>query len=222
MKHTMHYCPKLLPYLKWRWENGWENQNQEKCMVIATRLRGLSCCNGRQGFSFPSMSLTVLHHATHSLLSLCVVRIPLPVFRPPSDPPLPTMSLFLSTHSSLLVSLSLSLFLPLFMCLLKLSDLLLTPSSSTQPAHSVLWDELWLILSLHPSPPSLVTYLPFCSSLQVSLSLPCSHKLTDVWVAATWARAGRGKKLDWRIKHKTKVGDGKHDDVQAHDRLPSA
>lgn len=71
---------------------------------------------------------------------------------------------------SLFFSLSLSLFLPLFMCLLKLSDLLLTPSSSTQPAHSVLWDELWLILSLHPSPPSLVTYLPFCSSLQVSLS----------------------------------------------------
>lgn len=142
-------------------------------MVIATRLRGLICCNGRQGFSFPSTSLPVLHHATHSLLSLCVMRIPLPVFRPlqihPSQQCLSFCSPILSI-SSLSLFLCLSLFLPLFMCLLKLSDLLLTPSSSTQPAHSVLWDELWLILSLHPSPPSLVTYLPFCSSLQVSLS----------------------------------------------------
>ena len=75
--------------------------------------------------------------------------------------PSTSISLSPSTHFEVLalcLSLSPSLFfLPLLMCLLKLSGLLLTPSSSTQPTHSVLWDELWLILSLLPSPSSLVT-----------------------------------------------------------------
>lgn len=89
------------------------------------------------------------------------------------------------------------------MCLLKLSDLLLTPSSSTQPAHSVLWDALWLILSLHPSPPSLVTYLPFCSSLQVSLSPLLSQTNGCIVLCYVWGNMKKEheeKKKDWRIK----------------------
>lgn len=79
----------------------------------------------------------VLRHATHPLtpfsLALCATRTPLPVLTlvPPPD----------DASQSKYYPLPLK-FLPLCMCLLKLSDLLLTPSSSTQPAHSVLWDEL--------------------------------------------------------------------------------
>lgn len=138
-------------------------------------------CSGRQGFSFSIyVFFSVLLPATPSLVSLSVLwGYPfLPSTPSTSTPPI---NISLSIHPLLsLSSVSLSLFLPLLMCLLKLSGLLLTPSSSTQPAHSVLWDELWLILSLLPSPPSLVTYLPFCSSLQVSLSLLLSLVITYV------------------------------------------
>lgn len=74
-------------------------------------------------------------------------------FQPLSCQPLPSMSLFILPalgRSSLTLSTR----------LLKLSEQLLTPSSSTQQAHSVLWDELWLTPFLSPlHPPYLPTYL---------------------------------------------------------------
>lgn len=81
--------------------------------------------------------------------SFYVMRIPLPT----SFMPTPPMSFFILPAlgwSSLTLSTR----------LLKLSDQLLTPSSSTQQAHSVLWDELWLTPFLSPlHPPYLPTYL---------------------------------------------------------------
>lgn len=81
--------------------------------------------------------------------SFYVMRIPLPT----SFMAAPPMSFFILPalgRSSLTLSTR----------LLKLSDQLLTPSSSTQQAHSVLWDELWLTPFLSPlHPPYLPTYL---------------------------------------------------------------
>lgn len=63
-----------------------------------------------------------------------VMRIPLPTFH--SFRTNPSHVLLYPTGSKLKLSLT------LLIRLLKLSDRLLTPSSSTRPAHSVLWDEL--------------------------------------------------------------------------------
>lgn len=179
---------------------------------------------------FPSMSLSVLLPATPSLSLSVSVRIPLPAIHPLHiNPSHQYLSLSLSIHPLWSVSsLSLSLFLPLLMCLLKLSGLLLTPSSSTQPAHSVLWDELWLILSLLPSPPSLVTYLPFCSSLQVSPSLSValtSYNLCIV-LCCVWGNIQKvcgENKSDWRIRTQGESGWWRERCVgQANNSLPSA
>lgn len=92
--------------------------------------------------------------------SFYVMRIPLPT----SFMPTPPMSFFILPalgRSSLTLSTR----------LLKLSDQLLTPSSSTQQAHAVLWDELWLTPFFSPlHRPYLPTYLP--TFLQLSLVLP--------------------------------------------------
>lgn len=124
----------------------------------------------KTGFLFFYLRLSVPLPTTSSLISLCVMRIPLSCLPLLLHHHLPSESLSPST-------LVLALFLSLLICVLKLSDLLLTPSSSTQPAHSLLWDELWLILSLIPFLPTLPCYLP--TLMQLSPSLPLSVALTS-------------------------------------------
>lgn len=71
--------------------------------------------------------------------------------------------------------------LPLSTRLLKLSDQLLTPSSSTQQAHSVLWDELWLTAFLSPlHHPYLPTYLSAALSYSPPCHFPQREKLQSV------------------------------------------
>lgn len=115
-----------------------------------------------QGF----FHLCISPHFCHLFLVLYYEDTP--SYLPPSFILTRPMSLFL------LPTLNQST-LSLIIRLLKLSSRLLTPSSSTQQAHSVLWDELWLIL-FRPSPPSLFTYLP--TFLQLSLILPPSLPLS--------------------------------------------
>lgn len=73
-----------------------------------------------------------------------------------APPPHPSIQLALSAHDKCL--LSFAPFLPLLMCLLKLSALLLTPSSSTVSPLSPVGRAM--THSLPPSLPVLVTYLP--------------------------------------------------------------
>lgn len=101
------------------------------------------------------LSLSVSLPPLHWFLSV-TVRLPLPAFRPLHINP---SHQYLALHPpTMWYWLYVSPFSSSFNVSFKLSGLLLTPSSSTQPTHSVLWDELWLILSLLHSPSSLVTY----------------------------------------------------------------
>lgn len=131
-----------------------------------TKLNEITWMKRKTGFLFFHLRLSLHPPPCHPLSSSIQCNEDTPSCLPPptSTPP---FSVHPPSHSSVLVSLT-PLFFLFLKCLLKLWGLLLTPSSSTQPAHSVLWDELWLIRSLPPSP---VTYLPFCSSLRVSFSL---------------------------------------------------
>lgn len=136
----------------------------------------------KTGFLLFHLRISLSFSLPPPLVSLSMLRIPVPAFRLLHiEPSHQYLSLHPPTSKSLL-SVSL-LFLPLLMCLLKLSGLVLTPSSSTQPTHSALWDELWLILSLLPS---LVTYIPFCSSIHVSLSVALTSYDLCIVLCCAW------------------------------------
>lgn len=97
-------------------------------------------------------------------------------------------------------------FLPLFMCLLKIvrpaaDAILLHSAGPLSPVGRAMTHSLSLSLVL--SLLSLVTYLPFCRSLQVSLSpslppspfLQCAHEPTDVQLPTTSARSEANTKV---------------------------
>lgn len=144
--------------------------------------------------------------STH-LSHFSVMRIPLPAFHPLHTNP-SHQNLFICPPSS-----KPERPFSVLICLLRMLALLLTPSSSTQPAHSVLWDELWLILPASIS--TLPSYLP--TFLQLSASHPLSVTFASynyrVYFCYIW---GNGVARVWKKKSNRRIK------IQKDDRKMSA